>query len=87
MDEKIKNSPQRKCVSCGEMKDKKALLRVVKQPDGTIILDKTGKKNGRGAYVCSNLECFNKAKKAKRFEKSFKCQINAEIYLELEKQI
>ena len=87
MDQKIKSSPQRKCVGCGEMKDKKSLLRVVKQPDGTIIIDKTGKKNGRGAYVCANLDCFNKAKKAKRFEKSFKCQIGAEIYLELEKQI
>ena len=87
MDPKVKNNPQRKCVGCNEMKDKKMLLRVVKQPDGTIIIDKTGKKNGRRAYVCANSECFHKAKKAKRFEKSFKCQIDAEIYSELENQI
>ena len=56
-----KKIPMRKCVGCQEMKEKKSLIRVVKTAEGDIILDDTGKKNGRGAYICKSLECFKKA--------------------------
>lgn len=86
MEPKKKSSPQRKCVGCGEMKDKRDLIRVVREPDGKISIDKTGKMNGRGAYVCANSECFAKAKKARRFEKSFKCQVSPDVYAILEEK-
>lgn len=72
--------PMRMCLGCNEMKPKKELMRVVKSPDGEISLDFTGKKNGRGAYVCRSEECFNKARKARRFEKSFSCRIDDDVY-------
>lgn len=72
--------PMRMCLGCSEMKPKKELMRVVKSPDGEISLDFTGKKNGRGAYVCRSEECFNKARKARRFEKSFSCRIDDDVY-------
>lgn len=68
------------CLGCGEMKPKKELIRVVKSPEGEISLDFTGKKSGRGAYICRNGECFDKARKARRFEKSFSCRIDESIY-------
>lgn len=70
----------RMCLGCNEMKPKKELMRVVKSPEGEISLDFTGKKNGRGAYVCRSEECFNKARKARRFEKSFSCRIDDDVY-------
>ena len=60
-----KKIPMRKCVGCQEMKEKKSLIRVVKTAEGDLILDDTGKKNGRGAYICRSIECFKKAKKDK----------------------
>ena len=68
--QKIKKVPQRKCVGCGEMKDKKSLLRIVRSPEGEISLDLTGKKSGRGAYVCRSRECIKKAVKEKRLERA-----------------
>ncbi len=68
------------CLGCNEMKPKKELIRVVKSPDGEISLDFTGKKSGRGAYICRSGECFEKARKARRFEKSFSCRIDESIY-------
>ena len=65
-----KKIPMRKCVGCQEMKEKKSLIRVVKTAEGDIILDDTGKKNGRGAYICKSLECFKKAKKTKALVKA-----------------
>ena len=62
-----KKIPMRKCVGCQEMKEKKSLIRVVKTAEGDIILDDTGKKNGRGAYICKSLECFKKAEKTESF--------------------
>ncbi|WP_024867458.1 RNase P modulator RnpM [Butyrivibrio sp. FCS014] len=56
-----KKIPTRKCVGCGEMKEKKELIRIIKTPEGEILVDTTGKANGRGAYICSNAECFRKA--------------------------
>ena len=75
-----KKIPMRKCVGCQEMKEKKSLIRVVKTAEGDIILDDTGKKNGRGAYICKSLECFKKAKKTKALERSL-------VYEELEKEM
>ena len=79
--------PMRKCLGCNEMKPKKELIRAVKSPDGEISLDLTGKKSGRGAYICQNSACFAKAKKAKRFEKNLECQIPEEVYLSLEEEL
>lgn len=72
--------PMRTCLGCNEMKPKKELMRVVRSPEGEISLDFTGKKNGRGAYICRSTECFEKARKARRFEKNFSCKIAEEIY-------
>ena len=82
-----KKLPSRQCVVCGEMKNKKELLRVIKTPEDEIVLDSTGKKNGRGAYICYSTECFAKAKKAKALERSLKITIPVQIYDELEKEL
>ena len=81
--QKVKKIPQRKCVGCEEMKDKKALLRIVRSPEGEISLDKTGKKNGRGAYVCPDKECITKAVKQKRLEYALKAPIAPEVLTRL----
>ena len=83
----IRKIPQRKCVGCGTSKDKKELIRVVRNAEGEISVDLTGKKNGRGAYICHDVECLKKAKKAARLEKSFECQISEEIYERLMQEI
>lgn len=80
---KIKKIPQRKCVGCNEMKDKKALLRIVRSPEGEISLDPTGKKNGRGAYVCPDRECVLKAIKEKRLEKALDKPISEAVAQQL----
>lgn len=77
---KPKKIPMRMCLGCNEMKPKKELIRVVKSPEDEISLDFTGKKSGRGAYICRNTECFTKARKARRFEKAFSCRIDDDIY-------
>lgn len=77
---KPKKIPMRMCLGCGEMKPKKELIRAVKSPEGEISLDFTGKKSGRGAYICRSSECFDKARKARRFEKSFSCRIDESVY-------
>lgn len=82
-----KKVPLRMCTGCGEMKPKKELIRVVKNPEGEIFLDKTGKKSGRGAYVCNNPECLKKARKTRRLEKAFGCQIPENIYNMLEEEM
>lgn len=79
--------PLRKCVGCGEMKPKKELIRVLRTEDGEFILDISGKKNGRGAYICNSKECFGKAVKSKGLERSFKQAIPAEVYERLEKEM
>ena len=79
--------PMRKCTGCGEMKPKIELIRVVKSPEGEISLDLTGKKSGRGAYVCRSSECFDKARKAKRFEKAFETSIPESVYDDMAKQL
>ncbi len=77
---KPKKIPMRMCLGCGEMKPKKELMRAVKSPEGEISLDFTGKKAGRGAYICRCEECFEKARKAKKLEKSFSCRIDESVY-------
>lgn len=77
---KPKKIPMRMCLGCNEMKPKKELIRVVKSPEGEISLDFTGKKSGRGAYICHSVECFNKARKGRRLEKAFSCKIDAGVY-------
>lgn len=84
---KIKKVPMRMCTGCGEMFDKRSLVRVVKSPEGEISLDLTGKKSGRGAYVCKNSECLKKARKKKAFERAFSVQIDEEIYNAMEEEM
>lgn len=81
-----KKIPLRQCIGCGEMKGKKEMLRVLKTTEGPIVLDVTGKKNGRGAYLCKSVECLKKAKKNKGLERSFKMRIPNEVYEDLEKE-
>ena len=69
------------------MKPKKELIRAVRSPEGDISIDLTGKKNGRGAYICRSTECFRKARKARRLEKSFSCKISDEVYDNMEKEL
>lgn len=83
----VKKIPQRQCIGCGEAKNKKELIRVLKSTDGSISIDATGRKNGRGAYLCPSMECFRKAVKGKGLERSFKMAIPKEIYESLEKEM
>lgn len=80
----VKKVPLRKCTGCGEMKNKKELVRVIRTPEDEILIDATGKKNGRGAYICGTLECLAKARKNKGLERSLKTAIPAEVYETLE---
>lgn len=82
-----KKVPIRRCVGCSEGKSKKELVRVVKSPDGQISLDTTGKKPGRGAYLCPDPACLAKARKAKRLERAFQQPIPPDVYEKLEEQI
>lgn len=82
----VKKIPMRQCVGCGEMKNKKDLMRVLKTAEDSIVLDMTGRKNGRGAYLCMDKECLAKARKNKGLERSFKMSIPKEVYENLEKE-
>ena len=75
------------CLGCNEMKPKKELIRVVRSPEGEISLDTTGKKSGRGAYVCPNTECLRLARKSRKLEKSFSCRISDEVYDNMEREL
>ena len=81
--QKQRKIPQRQCVGCRTMKDKKALLRVVRSPEGEVSLDLTGKKNGRGAYVCPDKECITKAVKEKRLERALEKPIGEDVLKQL----
>lgn len=94
----MKKIPLRKCTGCGEMKPKRELIRVVRAPDkkdengdvvasGGVSLDLTGKKSGRGAYVCKSMTCFEQARKARRFERSLSCRIPEEVYDRMEQEL
>ena len=84
---KQRKIPMRMCLGCQEMKPKKELIRVVKDKENSINVDFKGKQPGRGAYICRNLQCFEKARKAKRFERAFESPISEEIYNILKKQL
>jgi uncharacterized protein len=84
---KVKKIPQRMCLGCQEMKPKKELIRVVKNSDGNIKIDVTGKAPGRGAYICKSSECLEKAIKSKRFEKAFETKISEEIFKGLREEL
>ena len=82
-----KKIPLRQCIGCGEMKNKKEMLRVLRTEEQGVILDTTGRKNGRGAYICPNAECMKRARKSKGLERAFKMPIPDEIYGSLTKEI
>lgn len=77
----------RKCIGCGEMKNKKELIRVLRTPEETFMLDATGRKNGRGAYVCKDAQCLEKAIRQKGLERSFQAAIPSEVYDSLRKEL
>lgn len=81
-----KKIPLRQCIGCGEMKEKKDMMRILKTAENEIFLDATGKKNGRGAYICRSMECLRKARKNKGLERSFKMSIPTEVYDTLERE-
>lgn len=82
-----KKVPLRQCIGCGEMKGKKEMIRILKTETEGVILDATGRKNGRGAYVCPNMECFQKAVKSKGLDRAFKMPVPKEVYEALEKEM
>lgn len=85
--QKQKKIPQRKCIACQDRDAKRDLLRIVKNKEGQIFLDKTGKANGRGAYICNCVECLNKAIKSKALSRAFKMEVPEEVYESLRKEI
>lgn len=82
-----KRVPMRMCTGCGQMFPKRELVRVVRAADGTVSLDLTGKKSGRGAYLCRNLECFRKARKTRKMERGLAVQIPEQVYDAMEQEL
>ena len=83
----VKKIPTRRCTGCGEHFPKNTLIRVLRTPEGEVVLDLTGKKSGRGAYICKNATCFKKARKSRRIETSLECQISEELYNRMEEEL
>ncbi|MBQ3101303.1 MAG: YlxR family protein [Clostridia bacterium] len=83
----VKKKPERRCVGCSETKLKTELVRVVRSPEGEVSLDLTGKKSGRGAYICRNVACLKKARKARRISNALSCDIPEEVYDRLEAEL
>lgn len=83
----VKKVPIRRCSGCGERFPKNTLVRVLRTPEGEILLDGTGKKSGRGAYLCKSAECLKKARRSKRIDQSLECSIPTEVYDRLEEEI
>ena len=84
---KERKLPIRRCTGCGEHFPKNTLIRVLRTPEGEIVLDLTGKRSGRGAYICKNRECLKKARRASRLSASLECSISSEIYDRLEQEL
>ncbi len=82
-----RKKPQRQCIGCRQSKEKQELIRIVKTPEGEIVLDRTGRKNGRGAYLCDKEECLKKACKSNALSRSFRMNVPEETYKELERQL
>lgn len=85
--DKVKRAPERRCIGCGETKNKKELIRVVRAPDGAISIDLMGKSSGRGAYLCHSIICLKKAKKNKRLESNLGITVSEDIYARLEAEL
>ena len=83
----VRKIPERRCIGCGERFPKTQLIRVVRSPEGEISLDRTGKKSGRGAYLCHSVECLKRARKSNRLAQNLECEIPALIYDKLEAEI
>ena len=83
----IRKVPTRRCTGCGEHFPKNTLIRVLRTPEGEILLDLTGKKSGRGAYICKNATCLKKARKSRRIETSLECSISEELYEKMEEEL
>lgn len=84
---KVRKIPMRKCVGCGELKTKKELIRIVATPSGGMEVDRTGKKNGRGVYICDNPDCFQKAYSSHGLERSLKRPVSGEVYEALKESL
>ena len=87
MEPKKRKIPERQCLGCNEHKPKSELIRVVRSPEGEISLDLTGKKSGRGAYICRSKKCFNKARKSKRIDKALDLAVPEEVYDRMETEL
>ena len=87
MEQKKKKTPERQCMGCNERFPKNTLLRVVRDPDGNVSLDFTGKKSGRGAYICKNVACLRKAQKTKRLSRVLECEIPDEVFAAMEEEL
>jgi len=83
----LKSIPKRTCIGCNQIKEKKELIRIVKNKENEIFVDKTSKANGRGAYLCDNVECLEKAIKTKRLERTFETTIDTKLYEDLRGEI
>ncbi|MBQ4055409.1 MAG: YlxR family protein [Clostridia bacterium] len=83
----VKKKPERRCVGCNETKLKSELVRIVRSPQGEVSLDLTGKKSGRGAYICHSVACLKKARKARRISNALSCEIPDEVYDRLEAEL
>ena len=84
---KVRKIPMRQCLGCNEHKPKIELLRVLRTPEGEILLDFTGKKSGRGAYICKNPACLQKARKSRRIDRNLDCQVPDEVYDRMEREL
>ena len=83
----MKKIPLRKCIGCGEMKNKKEMMRVIRTPENQVTLDVTGKKNGRGAYLCFSRDCLAKAMKNRGLERSLKIAVGQDVFESLEREL
>ena len=87
MEQKVRKIPVRQCLGCNEHKPKKEMLRVLRTPEGEITLDFTGKKSGRGAYICPKATCLKRARKSRRIDRALECNIPEEVYDAMEKAL
>ena len=85
--QKQKKQPERQCMGCNEKKPKRELLRIVRTPEGTVELDFTGRKNGRGTYICQNVSCLKKVRRSKRLERTLEVEIPDAVYAALEEEL
>ena len=87
MEQKKRKIPERQCLGCNAHKPKGELLRVVRTPEGDVRLDFGGKMNGRGAYICRDVDCLRKARKSRRIDRNLTCEIPEEVYDRMEKEL